>query len=100
MENLRELASYSRRLKSVNCLAFSKTSDLLLACNGDYQGRILRTTKLIETVFLIGHTGIINSCSFFHSNSKVITGSSDQTIRVWSISSGTQTEKVTKTIIY
>lgn len=55
---------------------------------GDVSSSLASETIILPPKTLTGHTKLVNSIALSTDNDRVVSGSSDKTVRVWSISSG------------
>ena len=64
-----------------------------LPCTPEAEGALRRACQYDNTVFR-GHTDHVNSASFSHDGSRIVSASSDKTVRVWDASTGAELLKL------
>ncbi|ELP88384.1 protein tipD, putative [Entamoeba invadens IP1] len=80
-------SSFGGVLQSFTDLAFSPMGDMLLATSNDGTAKIwfLASSRLRHS--LTGHNGKV-TCGDFYDTDKVMTGSSDRTLKTWDVNKG------------
>eukprot|EP01100_Stratorugosa_tubuloviscum_P013937 TRINITY_DN7189_c0_g1_i1.p1 TRINITY_DN7189_c0_g1~~TRINITY_DN7189_c0_g1_i1.p1 ORF type:complete len:522 (+),score=216.02 TRINITY_DN7189_c0_g1_i1:38-1567(+) len=69
--------------QGVTCINFSRDSTQILSCSFDSTIRVhgLKSGKTIK--IFRGHTSYVNTCIYINDDQRIVSGSSDGTIKIW-----------------
>ncbi|XP_043189272.1 autophagy-related protein 16-1-like [Amphibalanus amphitrite] len=82
------MGQYTGCNKGINSVAFDDEETLLLAAGNDLASRVWGVADFRLRYTLTGHSGPVMVAKFLGSNTKVITGSRDRTLKGWDLQRG------------